>query len=368
LIVRRYLLKEVLISFVAVLTVLLLIFLGNRFASYLGKVVEGELPGEMLLKLLGVIILSSLDVLVPLSLFIAILVSFGRLYKDSEMTAMFANGVSMGDIYRALVYPVFICIVLVATATFYMTPLALEMRYQLKEQAKAQPELAAIQAGGFTQSEDGNWVFYMEQLSSDHEEMQNVFIQGMGKDGLDVYSAASGRQQQNASGDTFLILQDGYRYEGIPGTAGYRIYEYAEAAVRISQKEVVTLSRNRKASSTLQLWRSQDRGDIAELQRRISMPLSALLLSILAVLQSYTTPRDGRYAKLFGAILVYILYNNLLGMSQAWVARGQIIPEIGVWWVHALMVVFIAVLTIKRYGKDWVLAVMMGRSARLGEP
>ncbi|OGT21648.1 MAG: LPS export ABC transporter permease LptF [Gammaproteobacteria bacterium RBG_16_57_12] len=364
-IIRRYLFKEVITSFFAVLTVLLLIFIGNRLAHFLGLVVEGELPARMLLKMLAVIIFTSLDILLPLSLFIAVLIAFGRLYKDSEMTALSANGVSLADIYRALSLPVLLCVALSAAASFYITPLAVGLRFQIREQAKAEPELAAIQAGGFTQSADGRWVFYVEEITPDHQQMKNVFIQGAGKDGMDVYVAAAGHQHQDeTSGDYFLILQDGYRYVGQPGQAAYQIFQYDEAAIKLEPRDVVPLTRDIDSGSTLQLWRSDKIENIAELQRRFSMPLGALLLSILGVLLSYTTPREGRYAKLFGAILIYILYNNLLGIAQSWLMQGKTSPLIGIWWVHALLIVFIVALVLRRYGLDWAWMVVSGRVTR----
>lgn len=362
-IIKRYLLKEVFFSFSAVLALLILIFIGNRFALFLGQIIEGQLSGDVLLDMLVAVVMTALDILLPLSLYIAILIALGRLYKDNEMTALSASGVGYARIFQALALPTIICVVTVAVVAFYAKPWSMEMRYQLKEVALSQSELIGIKAGGFTQSTDGDWVFYVEELSSDRKIMRNVFVQGLKGEAANLYTAPIGRHHiDEDTGDQFLLLENGYRYEGEAGVEDYKIYEYELAAVRIKQREIDPLSRKRKAYPTSRLWNSTLNEDIAELQWRISMPISTLLLAILAIPLSFTTPREGRFAKLFGAIVIYILYTNLMGVAQAWLVRGEVSPSLGMWWVHGLMIMFIILLILKRYGFDWCLAVISGRA------
>jgi len=152
------------------------------------------------------------------------------------------------------------------------------------------------------------------------------------------------------TGDSFLVLLNGRRYEGNPAAEHFRIHEYSKASVRMEPKEVHPRARKRDAQSTRALLQSDDINDAAELQWRISMPISALLLGLLAVLVSRTSPREGRYARLFGAILIYIIYNNLMGVAQNWMQRGVVSQTLGMWWVHALLVIMIVGLLAHQYG------------------
>ena len=329
-----------------------MVFLGKHFARYLADAAAGSVPGDLIFKLLATLTLSSLVLLLPFAFYLAILLAFGRFYKDNEMTVMAACGVSFGRIIVTIFTVSTFFAVLVAALSLYVSPWAVEQGLKLREQAEAKSEFAGLVAGQFRDFGGSNQrVYYIESLSDDNKTMHNIFVQN-GKDGvLDIFSARSGYQYvDKKTGDRFLALVDGYRYEGIPGQKDFKINQYQKSAVRIEQREVTPSFRKRTALTTAELLGATNLKDIAELQWRISMPISVILLGVLAVFLSRTNPRQGKYAKLFGAALMSVVYNNLLGVAQSWVEQGKVSTSVGMWWVHGLLVVLIVILFLKQYG------------------
>ena len=350
-IIKRYLWKELLITFSAVFLVLMLILAGHTFVRYMGSAAAGEMAADIVLMLLGIKLIGALGQLMPFAWFITVLLAFGRLYKDNEMTIFSATGLDSLGVIKMMLAPALLCAILVAVFTFYVDPATREYAYQITDEAASRNEVSGITPGSFNAIKGSERVFYVEGLSDDRKEMHNVFIQGGSMGQLDLFSAPRARQLTDpATGDRYLVLLDGYRYERDPESGDLLTYQYREASVRLDRPEVTPTSRKRKAYSTSQLWYSNDPNDVAELHWRVAMPVSVLLLSIMAVLLSYTTPREGRFAKLFGAVLIYIIYSNLMGVGQSWIAAEKVGSVLGLWWVHLLMMGLIAVLYIQRYG------------------
>ncbi len=350
-IIKRYLWRELLVTFSAVFFVLMLILAGHTFVRYMGDAASGDMPAELVLMLLGIKLIGTLGQLMPFAWFIAVLLSFGRLYRDNEMTIFTATGLHSLAILRIVLGPSLVCAAMVGMFTFYVDPITREYAYQLTDEAANRNELSGITPGSFNAIHGSERVFYVEGLSEKRDEMTNVFIQGGSGGLLDLFSAPRARQMIDPqSGDRYLVLLEGHRYERDPKSGDLLIYDYQEASVRIEQPEITPASRKRKAYSSEQLWYSEDPKDHAELHWRLAMPISVLLLSLLAVLLSYTTPREGRFAKLFVAILIYIIYSNLLGVGQSWIGAGKVSALMGLWWAHLVALLVIAALYLRRYG------------------
>lgn len=340
-IIERYICRELALTTVAVTSVLFLIFVSSWFARLLSQVATGGTPVELIFQLLSLKSIDALMILLPLAFYLSVLLAFGRLYKDSEMTAMLACGVSMSRILKLVFWVGAGFALLVSSVSFYFGPWAKAERYVLQEQMKSSSGLEAIAAGQFRELNEGRVVFYAERLSEDGASMENVFIQSSGKDGLNLFSANRAYKYRDPAGKgSFLVLVDGYRYDGVPGSAEFRIVEYREHAVRVEQAApgVFEIDQN-AAKDTLTLWQDGSSGAMAELHWRLSMPVSALLMSMLALFLSRTNPRQGRYGKFFVGILVYVIYSNLLGVGRVWVEKGDVSSMVGMWWVHALLLV-----------------------------
>lgn len=336
----------------AVVVVLLLVFSTRHFVLFLADAASGKISSEIIFNILALHTITSLNVILPFGLYIAVLLAFGRLYKDSEMTALAACGVGPVRVIRTVFLMAMACSMVVMILSFWATPWAHEKVFQVREQAQATTPFAAVSAGQFSSISHGKQVFYVDELTEDRTRLEDVFVQSQGNEGrLDIFSARSGHQYIDPKTHArYLVLVDGYRYHGAPGSADFTIQQFKKNAMRLEQQDVVPLHRTRWATPTQDLWFSNNLLDQAEFQGRFSMPLATILLAVLAVLLSRTSPRQGRFAKLFIAVLVFITYYNALGVAQSWVVRGEVSIQVGIWWVHVCLLMIMATIAIKYWG------------------
>ncbi len=338
-VIDRYLLKEVTLNWLAVTLVLWVIVLSNKLAGFLGEAAAGKLPGTVIFTLLGLKSVDYLVVLLPLTLYLGVLLALGRLYKDSEMAALGACGVGPARIYRPLLGFAAIVAVGIAALSLFVAPRTATLGYEVRARAEMIADLSAVNAGRFQESGSGNMVFYAERVSADHQYLERVFVRSDQKGVPTLLTAQRAHTEVDAaSGDRFLVLEDGYRYQGQPGDAAYRVLKFKRHGVRLDTMEVLSPRMKNNATPTARLWASAEPRDVAELQWRLSLPLAALSLVLMAVPLSRTTPRQGRFGRLFGAVLIFIVYYNLLGTAQVWVEKGVLGALPGLWWVHALPV------------------------------
>lgn len=336
-VIDRYLLKEVGLNWVAVTLVLWLIVVSNRLARYLGEAAAGDLPGNVVFTLLGLKSIEYLVVLLPLTLYLGVLLALGRLYKDSEMAALGACGVGPAQLYRPLLMLALPVAALVAYLALFVSPQAAALGNEIRLRAEGSTDLSAITAGRFHESTNGRLVFYAERVSHDREHLEGLFVRTEQSGKATLLTAPRAYPVRDAaSGDRFLVMEDGYRYQGFPGDEVFRILKFARHGVRLETVEKLEPDFKHGAIPSARLWGSERPRDIAEMQWRLSLPVAALSLVLLAVPLSRTTPRQGRFGKLFTAILVFIVYYNLMGTAQAWVEKGTLAPLPGMWWVHAI--------------------------------
>lgn len=338
LILDRYLLREAAAAWAAVTFILLAIMISTRFASVLAVAAKGELPRELLLNVALLSSLRYLVILIPASLLMAIMLSMGRLYSDSEVAAMTGCGVGIGRLYRPFIVLAVLLAGLTAALSFSIGPWAGRQADFLVKDAKRLVQFTPFEAGQFKTVAGGRAVFYTASLAPDGVELGRVFAR-IEQDGADsIVVADRGRQTIDpASGERIVTLLDGYRYFGTPGTANYDVVKFNELVLRLAPPPFNYINNQRKLSPTGALFGSPDPRDQAELQFRLAAPISVLILALLAVPLSHLKPRQGRYAKLVIGILVYLVYANLLGLGQAWIGKGKIPPMIGLWWVHAIL-------------------------------
>ncbi|WP_455205275.1 LPS export ABC transporter permease LptF [Kaarinaea lacus] len=355
-VIERYLAKEILSSLFAVLTVILLIFVGRYFARYLAWAAEGFISGDIVMDLLVLRTLSGFNLLLPFGLYLGVLIAFGRLYKDSEMTAFEASGVGIRRIIRAVFSIALLVAAVVAALSMYVSPWAFEKSLQIQEKAEASSEIEGVLAGQFNQiNTKHEAVIYVENVSDDKKQIENVFVQKREAEELDVFSAKSAHQlRDKATGDRYIVLVDGFRYQGVPGSANFNVQQYKESAVRVIEKDVQAKGRGQRAISSWQLWQSNKVKDKAELYFRLSLPVSTILLALLGVLLSHTSPRQGRFGKLFVAILVLVIFNNAQSAMRSWVEQGQISPELGMWGIQGISLLIIAFMFMKQVGFKWI--------------
>ena len=320
------------------MVVILLIFFSLRFVRILGDVAEGILPAELVLTLLSLQLLKNIGGIIPLAVFFSILLSLGRLYRDQEMVAMTASGIGQAKLTVFIMVFAPLIFIINAATTLYVSPWAAAKADSIRHAAENRSELSLLAAGRFVESRDGELIMYVEELSDDQRELKNVFVQSRKGDRKSVLSSETGyRYIDEKSGDEFMVMVDGYRYEGEPGQDDYRITQFVKHAVRVEEKSVDAAALHRSAKTTLFLWSSPDLRDTAELQSRITIPFVTIAFMLLAIPLSKLNPREGQYGRLFSAVFVYVIYNSLYGAAYNWVARDKVSPYIGMWWLPVLL-------------------------------
>lgn len=337
-IIHRYLLREIGVTFLGVTGLLLMIFLSGTLVRILVKTLEGDYPATIMFALLGLKGASSLMLVVPIALFVAVLLGLGRLYHDSEMAAMLACGIGPSQILRSVSRVGFIVTVLVAWLALFFSPWAEEQSYRLLDEAAARTAIEGVTAGRFNLLNDGNYLIYVESLAADRRNLSQLFAHA-NHQGQEYLVTASGAHEVRdpPSGERYLVLDNGFRYEGLPGRSEFNVVQFREHGLLLRERAIVPTQRRRNAVSTLTLLRSALPADQAELQWRIAVPISTLLLALLAVPLARTAPREGRYGRLVVGILLYIVYNNMLGIARSALGKGDVPPWIGIWWVHLLL-------------------------------
>lgn len=356
-IIDRYVSRELLLTWLAVTLVLMLILLSGTLARLLGKAADGTIPSDAVWSLMMFTGARYLILLIPLSLYLGVLLCFGRLYKDNEMAAMGACGIDYMRLYRPLLMVVIPATVFLMYLTLFLMPWVSQQGELLKADIESRSELTGLTAGSFNQSKNSDAIMFLQSQSEDGTHMNNVFMQRTNTNNqqqvLDnIESADLARRYKDKDGRHFILFERGQLYEGVPGQSDFRITQYAKKGIYLPENENQTEQKisRKQALSSKELWDS-DRIDYrAELHWRISLPIGAFLLAILALPLSYTTPRKGRYSKLALAILIYLVYSNLLGVGQTWVEKEQVPSWLGIWWVHGFAIGLIIIWWAKRAG------------------
>lgn len=353
-IIDRYLLREFVINLVAVTGVLWLIYISTRFARYLADAAVGNMPADVIFSLLGLSSLGALSILLPIGAFLAVMLSLGRMSSDNELTVMSACGISSLRIMRNVLLFAGTIAVIVAVLSLFVVPGVLSDRYELQEKAKISANTTGLIAGSFKESEDGDWTFYSQGLSANKQFMENVFIEIDREDKPLIFRSETGHFEiDSQTGDKFLVLEDGYRYEGKAGDQDFTIAQFGSHSLLIEKGQEGEVRERHKAMATSDLLARGEPRDLAEVQWRTAAALMTLLLCLSAIPLANAGPRQGRYAGFVPAVLIYIIYSNLLGVNRAWVAKGDIPIWLGGVWVHVLMLVVLLLLlnrqTLRRF-------------------
>ena len=325
----------------AVSGVLLLIIMSGRFIKYLAQAAAGQLDPGVLFVIMAYRLPGFMVLIVPLGMFLGILLAYGRLHLESEMTVLSATGISDRKILGYTQGPALLVALVVALLSLWVAPAGVVKTQQLFNEQDAMTEFDTLAAGRFQSvGKDAQRVTYAGGLSDDRTELQQVFIaerSGSGTDAnIGVLIAEGGRQQMNPDGSRYLVLNNGYRYDGTPGQADFRRIEYETYGVLLPKPEVVTEITDREAIPTRQLIGDTDLRTRAELQWRIALPLLVPIVAFFAVPLARVNPRQGRFLKLLPAVLLYMSYLALLISARGWMESGRVPAVLGLWWVHLL--------------------------------
>ena len=346
---QRALLRELATAAIATFFVLLGIVITMQLVRLLGQAASDAITTTGVVLLLGFSMINYLPVLLSLTLFIAVLMALTRSYRDSEMVVWFSCGMSLTQWIRPVLAFAAPVIFAIAVLSLGLSPWAVSNSEELRRQMDSRDDVSAVSPGVFRESRLAERVYFVEEVSGAANLVANVFVSSTqhGKQGVMI--AARGFQETAENGDRFLVLLNGRRYEGEPGSADYKIYEFERYSVRVETLEArAPRAPTTKSVTTFDLLRDRVPANLAELSWRLGLPAAALILSLLAIPLSFVNPRAGRSMNLLLALLIYMAYNNLLSITQASIAQSRISFPVGVLGVHAAMLVILAAMFYRR--------------------
>jgi lipopolysaccharide export system permease protein len=301
----KMIMKDLMKTVLAVLSVIVIIIVSRKFIKVLAKAIEGGVSNETVLSILGLNTVIAVGAFLPASIFMAILMVLGRMYRDQEMAAVASAGGGAVVIYRAVFLLIFPLALVASGLSMVATPWAeAKMRFLLHEDQKV-ADVRGIAAGRFSEYSHGDLVFYTEEIDKD-KRMHNVFIQNRAGGKVGIVNAKYGRMK-SLPGGLYLVLEEGERIQGVPGKKDFIIEKFTEYAVRI-EKKTTMLHQKRDGISSKDLWLSNELLDVAEMQKRLSIPLGVIFLSFLAVPLAKLSPRGGVYGSLVVAFAIYFVY------------------------------------------------------------
>lgn len=357
-IISRYLAKEVYSTLLATTLVLVLIFASHQFVRYMHYAAAGELTGKAaaMISLLQLPLLIAM--LLPLGLYLAILLAYGRMYADSEMTALMAAGYSPRRLLLNTLGMSGLVVILVAILSLYVVPLVAKYSERIWS-GNASNALEFLLPNRFNVISNGKWIFYVDTITKNKKQFKEIFaaeqpeskVITKNKVPLGIVTAKGGYQRNDPkTGDSFLVLTHGHRYLGIPGELDYQLVKYDIHGIRLEKKKG-TKRHDVSAIPTVALWKNRGKPTVAaELQWRLALPIMTLVLTLLGTVLSKVPPRSSKYVQLMPAVTLYIIYVNFVFMSRVWLKKAVVSTYIGIWWIHATIFVLAMVLIMRQFG------------------
>lgn len=340
-IIDKYIAKELLAAFLSVILVLMVIVLSTEVVHLLKWLSQGVIPVSAFLSYLLNSFLEFVVVLIPLSLLMGILLAFGRLYRDSEMTAIMSAGIGPMQWYRPLMLIAIPTTLILLIMLLFVKPVITHQRALITAEIQSQADVDTLMIGHFNRASNADGMVFLESESESSQQINNVFFQQHRNDVSHVDLAKSTSSQYNDDGRRYMMMHSGTHYIGDPGEANFKIISYKDYGIHIDEKHVEA-NRSEKSKSFAELWGSVNPVDQAELQWRLTLPIATIIVAFMALPLSHTDPRSGRYSKLAVALILYLVYSNLLGVGKTWIVQEKVPVWIGTWWVHiiAIMVTF----------------------------
>ena len=345
-IIFRYVIREIALTSIAICGVLLLILMSGRFVKYLSSALSGDLDPAIIFAIIGYRIPEFLELAFPLAFLMGIMLTFGRMYSENEMSILQASGVSLGRLLKFVLLLGLLFAMFNATLSLYLSPIGASKANLLLKAQDELSELDKITPKKFYKLSGERGVTYAERVSEDGV-LENVFLSVFndsalqGTEGFVILLASTGIQQVTEdNGDSYLVLKNGYRFQGMPGQYNHQVTSFNEYGSKLSEKRKVIRGKEVDTMSSFDLFRSESAEASAALQWRLSLPIMLIVLVIIAVSLSKTDPRKGRYAKILPAILIYFLYFSALNYVARQIRFEQISSDFALLFVHLFFLSF----------------------------
>jgi len=340
LIILRYLSKDILISTFAVSLVLLLIILSGRFVGLLADAAAGKYAVDVLFTMIGCRMPGFLQIILPLGFYIAILLAYGRLYTESEMVVLFACGMSPRQLMAITFLPAFLIALLVGLFSFWLGPIGAQQYAKIIDEQRNRSEFETLNPGRFQPLGQGQTMAYIDDIANKRKRLEGVFIAHEGSDKFHLMVAVANYGEQIQHPDyaqRYLVLHEGDRYEGQPGSTEFRVTHFATYGQYMPPVDAIgDYTRETDAKPSLELWSSADRALRTAFQWRLSLPILVFVGTLLAVPLSRSNPRQGRFLKMLPALLLYIFYFTFLSNVRSAMENGKWPLFPGLWVVHGV--------------------------------
>jgi lipopolysaccharide export system permease protein len=345
---QRALLREFGNLALAVFATLFAITLTTQLIRLLGQAAIGQVLSEGVVALLAFSALNYLPVLLSLTLFVTVLMTLSRSYRESEMVIWFSSGLSLLAWIRPVLLFAAPLVALVAVLSLFLSPWANGKAEEYRRQMNVRDEVSRVAPGVFLEAPAADRVFFVEEIAGDQTNVQNVFIAQVKEGRLGITVSRRGYRESAENGDRLVVLLEGRRYEGVPGDLDFKIMDFERYAMKVETRETQVEETSTKAMSTFGLLLAPSNSHLAELLWRIGLPISAFVLALLAIPLSFVNPRASRSINLLFALFTYMVYANVLSIVQTWVSQGRVAFNTGWWVLHVAMIGVLCVLFYRR--------------------
>jgi len=345
--IYRYLTFEILKTVSILVGLWVFIMFSNRFSEILNKVISGEIPLSLFWQLIGYKLPNILNLVLPISVYLGTLLTLSRHYVSSEMTAMFACGVSHRQVTLAVLVPAFIFAILSAYCSLYLEPNLSYQEQNVLTKKKLSAGLASLVPGKFQTFPQVGRTIYVSEKGED-EQLHNVVViyapESKENIPIKVVTAKHGKQKRTGDDAFLLELSDGERIDGYLDQAAMNLTKFEKYVLKLEENRPVAVKKRLKTLPSEELWKSDDPKAQALLQWRLVPPIAILILAWLAVPLSYVAPRQGQYGKIVPALIFFMIYYNILLIAKDAVEKEVLPTWMGLWTIHIGVLILIAIL------------------------
>lgn len=334
---KRYFITEIIKSAAAIFIVVVAIYAGDCAINFMAETTAGSLPPAMVGFLILLRVGIALEVIIPITFFLAVILAMGRLYKDLEMTAFAACGLGMVRVLKLVCILSLPVALAAAFASLHIRPHAWAKIYRVMDEAQSQFDISRLNPNSFFEMQYGKIVFFAEEVQAAENSAQKVFVRLADGDKWRVIQARQMTQAESGDGQRTLLFREGSMYEPPGDDAAGKITRFTQARFPLSDQNPANSRYRRKATVTPELIGSARLEDVTELQWRLSAPLSTVLLALLGIPLSKSSPRQGKFARIGAAIIIFAVYFQVFVVARTWVDDAVVPPVPGIWWVPALL-------------------------------
>ena len=352
----------------AVFATLFTVMVTTTLIRVLGRAASNRVATTDVIPLIAFASISYIPVLLVLTVYVTVLMTLSRAYRDSEMVIWFASGQGLSAWVRPVLGFAAPFMAVIALVAFVVGPWANRQAAEYRERFEQREDVSQVSAGQFRESAGANRVFFVESISEDQSEVRNVFVTQVRGAKLTVVASSGGRITVDAEGDRFLVLEDGRRWDGEWGGNAYRLMEFERYGVRLQAKASAIANPSSRLKTTWELMSDPTGPNLGELVWRVGLPISGVVVALLAIPLAFVNPRAGQSINLVIAVLIYVTYNNLTGVMQAWVSQGKVSFGVGLVITHAVVLVLAAWLFWRRTSLVRLWPPWRRRAVRLAAP